>query len=311
MHKGIRNEEHAAALAAARVLVQRGGPAAAVCDARTRTGAACQQPPVREGKGRCLGHAGPHAARLYRERQRKAFMSGRISAEVWNRAEARRQVNRQGWAWKKNPWLPGRTIGLGAAEVDLRDDLAGHGLDVDALAPAVADWLRWRYRRTQIDRRDDGAWLRAIMDTLPERIAKAGACPARTAAEEAGRRPKRGVDTTHWRPLPWAADMDGAKPSAASKRALPDMPRAPCVLRGKGYLRPGRPRTQAAGRDELAALMEVYRANVGLAAPMLVQCATDGDRLAVLRALREFIGKPDDRRAREAWLVMVQRFRPT
>lgn len=295
MRGGIWHEDHAAALAAARVLTQRGGPNAAICGARTRTGAACLQPPLREGKGRCLRHAGPHAARLHREAQRQAFLSGKISAEEWNKAEARRAANRLGWAWKKAPWTQGHTIDLGAAEGDLRADLVARGLNVDALAPAVADWLRWRYRRAQIDRTDAKAWLRVLREALPERIAKAGPHPA-------GYDPSAALPARTWTP-------DAPLPGAGSKRVQPDQPRAPKVLRGKGYGRRGRPRTQAAKGDEMDDLMAVYRAHRATVAPMMERCRSEGERLAVLRALRDFLAHPEERGPREQWLGWVQALR--
>jgi len=314
---GFRSDEHAAAFkAAARTLGGFGGPAMPTCGARTRNGGTCNHPALKGGNGRCLGHAGPHAARLYRERQRKAFMSGRISAEVWNKAEARRQATLTGNRWRKRPWLPGSTIELDAPdEADLRADLAQRGVDVDNLAPSVADWLRWKYRRTQIDRRDDGRWLKVVLDLLPERIRRAGPRPVQGEAEAGTEGRQAGAvgraEGVRWRPLPWAMDRAGSEAGAPSKRALPDRPKAPPVLRGKGYKRPGRPRTQPASEDEMTELMEVYRANAALAGPMLDRCPADGERLAVLRALRDFVQKPDDRRAREGWMAMVARFRPT
>ena len=81
---------HAERFFEAATLYRRGSPQAPVCGARLRSGAACQNPPIREGKGRCLSHAGPHAARAFRERQKRRFEAGSISAAEWNRAEARR-----------------------------------------------------------------------------------------------------------------------------------------------------------------------------------------------------------------------------
>ncbi|MBW6507843.1 MAG: hypothetical protein K0B00_14025 [Rhodobacteraceae bacterium] len=296
MAGGYLNEQQWAAFTAANARVRRGGPEARVCGARTRTGAACQNVPIREGKGRCLNHAGPHAARLHRARQMRDFMSGKISAEEWNRAEARRAANRLGWAWKKNPWTPGRTIDLGTAEGDLRADLSARGLDVDALPPAVADWLRWRYRRTQIDRLDARALLRVLTETLPGRIAKAGPRPAGSGA------PTVALAARTWTP-------DGTGADATSKRRQPDQPRAPKVIRGKGYGRRGRPRTQAPKGDEMDDLMAIYRAHRTTLAPMLDRCRSEGERLAVLRALRDFQTDPNARSSREQWFAFLRSLR--
>ncbi len=98
-----------------------------------------------------------------------------MSAEEWNRAEARRAANRLGDQWKKKPWLPGSTIDLGAHESAFRDALGAVG--VDTLPPAVADWLRWCYRRMQIDRQNEEAWHKALTQDLPRRVADAGPRP--------------------------------------------------------------------------------------------------------------------------------------
>lgn len=317
---GSEADQQGDAFLSANRRARRGGADAAICGARTRTGTVCQNLPIREGKGRCLRHAGPHAAREHRERQRNAFLSGRISAAEWNRAEARRAANRLGWEWKRNPWVPGRTIDLGAAEDDLRADLGQRGLDMDRLAPAVADWLRWRYRRTQIDRRNDRGWLRVVLDMLPGRIARAGACPAGaagpglptqdTTAEDrdtgmdrdrdvGGTESMNATDRMLDRARTWTAHRDGATPPAASKRRLPDGPRAPRVLRGKGYLRPGKPRTQPADADETGALMALYRDHRAVVGPSAGAMATGWRSCAPCAASRS--GPGTGGRGRYGW----------
>ncbi|WP_114285678.1 hypothetical protein [Candidatus Halocynthiibacter alkanivorans] len=169
--------EHEAAFRDANQLVRRGGQCAAVCGARTRTGAACQNAPIREGKGRCLRHAGPKAAREHQEHQRRQFFAGKISAAEWSKSEARRAANRLGWEWKKGPSVPGSTIDLAALEAGFRRAIQAFCVDVALLAPAVADWLRWRFRRTQIDRQNERVWARILTVDLPDRIRKAGAKP--------------------------------------------------------------------------------------------------------------------------------------
>ena len=47
------------------------------------------------------------------------------------------------------------------------------GVDVDGLYPALADWLRWRWRRHQKDRPNDGLWIRAARTELPRQRAAA------------------------------------------------------------------------------------------------------------------------------------------
>ncbi|TPL53359.1 hypothetical protein FJ937_08370 [Mesorhizobium sp. B2-4-4] len=289
---GFNSAEHQAAFHEARRLTQRGGANAPICGARTRAGTVCQNLPIREGKGRCLHHAGPKAAREHRARTYQDFLSGKISAGDWSRAEARRAANRLGWEWKRDPWTPGSTIDLGEEEGRLRADLRGRGVDVDALPPAVADWLRWRFRRTQIDRRDERGWMRVLSQHLSARINQAAERPAVTANVLAGRT--------------WTADTE-----AGSKRRRADQPRAPKVERGKGYLRRGRPRTQPPEADEADELMRVYREHRTIVAPMMSACPREEDRQLVLRALRDYLDNPNDMRAVSCWVELVRRLRPT
>ncbi|MEW9836223.1 hypothetical protein [Mesorhizobium marinum] len=291
---GFKSDEHRAAFCEARRLTQRGGANALVCGARTRAGAACQNLPIREGKGRCLHHAGPKAAREHRARKREDFLSGKISPAEWQRAEARRAANRLGWEWKRNPWTPGSTIDLGSDEGRLRGELLARGVDVDALAPAVADWLRWRFRRTQIDRRDEREWMRVLTQRLPARINL-------TAA-----RLEVAADVSNGRT--WTAD---AAPSAWSKRRRADQPRAPKVERGKGYLQRGRPRTQPPEGNEADELMRVYWANRAVIAPMMAACSREEDKQLVLRVLRDYLANPNDKRVIERWFELVRRLRFT
>lgn len=280
---------------------KRGGPDAPICGARTRQGGTCQNTPIREGKGRCLRHAGPHAARAHRERQFRGLSTGRVSPAEWNRAEARRAANKLSRDWRKDPWVPGTTIDLGAHEDALRAALTARGVpcDMRTLAPAVADWLRWKFRRYQIDRTDVARWERVLSCDLPRRIKDAGSPPAGYQADALGAR-KPAARGAVWTPGDSAGD-------ARSKRHRPDPQKVEPKVRGKGYGRPGRPRTQAADADEMDGLMEVYRACRGTVAPMLDRCHTSGDQLAVLRALRDFARNPSDPAARDRWMGVVRR----
>lgn len=284
---------HAERFFEAATLYRRGSPQAPVCGARLRSGAACQNPPIREGKGRCLSHAGPHAARAFRERQKRRFEAGSISAAEWNRAEARRAANRLGDKWKKDPWLPGSTIDLAEHEPAFRAALGG--LDVDGLPSAVADWLRWRYRRTQIDTQNDTAWMKARTQDLPSRVAKAGQRPSE--------RPQKAT-RPGTAPKVWTA-TDGPQ-EGCSRRSLPDHPKAPKVVRGKGYARPGRPRTQPADADELEELMRVFRENVAVLAPIMSRTQGEAKQLAVLRTLRDCLARPGDVAACQRWMAVVE-----
>jgi hypothetical protein len=296
---GFRSPEHEAAFVSASWQTRRNGANAPACGARTRTGAACQNIPIREGKGRCLRHAGPKAALEHREKTYQKFVAGKISVADWSRAEARRSANRLGWEWKRNPWVPGKTIDLGPEEARLRSDLRTRGVDADTLPPAVADWLRWRFRRTQIDRWDERAWVRSLTDGLPTRLSLA------YMRSEGGNLPEIGAHARAART--WTADAAGA----ASKRRQNDKPRAPKVQRGKGYLRPGRPATLPASDLEMDQLMGLYREHRAIVAPMMEACPQEGDRIAVLRTLRDFVADPSNKIACESWVALVRKLRTT
>ena len=310
---GIHSEEHEAAFAAARALFGRGGPNAPICGARNRKGSICRQVPIKEGQGRCLSHAGPAAARAFRERQRRAFMAGKISADDWRAAEAKRAANSLRWAWKRNPWVDGATIDLGASEGALRAALGGKGLCPEGLPPAVLDWLRWRFQRVQIDRVNDGAWLRVLHDELPRRIERAGPRPDASAEAPApgsgGRLRKDGKPDGRSRgALPLEADakawqMGAAAVSAGRRKS--DKPKAPKVIRGKGYARPGRPRTQPASDAEAAALGAIYRENYAAVAPIVAACRTEADKLAALRVLRDYLAEPNAPGRAQRWMELV------
>lgn len=298
------DDEHERAFEIGRARVKRGAPAAPICGARTRQGGLCKNIPIREGKGRCLRHAGPHAARAHRERQLKGLETGRVSPEEWCRSEARRAANRLSRAWRKNPWLPGTTIDLQEHEDRLQADLIARGVpyDLRSLAPAVADWLRWRFRRFQIDRTDVARWERVLSHDLPLRVRSAGAPPDshQVETQDPVVAPAKGY---LWTPGDNAA-------TASSKRQQPDRAKAPLKTRGKGYRRPGRPRTQTADVDEMADLMAVYRDCRETVAPMLERCRTSGDQVALLRALRDVVRHPADCAAQNRWVETVGRFSP-
>lgn len=174
--------------------------------------------------------------------------------------------------------------------------------DIRGLAPAVADWLRWQFRRRQMDRVDNEKWERVLRDDLPRRVEAAGPPPAgdQDMAPGEAATPAGGA---LWAP----GDAAGG---VWSRRQRPDLPRASRKVRGKGYGRPGRPRTYAADEDETADLLAVYRENQSVAAPMLDRCRTPGEQLALLRALRDVARNPNDPAARDRWKATVLRFRP-
>lgn len=274
-------------------MFERGGPLAPTCGARTRNGGTCTNPPIKEGKGRCLSHCGPKAANAFRERQKRRFEAGQITAEEWNRAEARRAANRLGDAWKKDPWVPGRTIDLKEHEEAFVGALGG--IDVAELAPAVADWLRWKYQRLQIDTRNDVSWMDVRLSKLPARIESAGQRTEATSVKATEDQGMQGL----WRPSRGSFD-------ALSRRSLPDQPRAPKPVRQGAVVRAGRPRIRPVCADEQQDLLDLYRDHAAALRPIMKMTTGEAKQWAVLRVLRAYLDEPQNTSAHQRWLALVQ-----
>jgi hypothetical protein len=324
---GFKSDAQRKNFLAAAKMHQRGGPLSSICGARTRTGAVCTQVPINEGKGRCQRHCGPDAARARRETQLRQMQTGKTSPEAFARAEARRARNRLTNGWKKNPSLPGRTIDLGASEGAFLDAVRALGADVDALLPAVRDWLAWRFQRTQLDRKADAAWKRAVRVDLPKRIADAdaamvwvrlgnpdkrtkegramkaalragGEARAAALAEKAQKRVTGGAGGVS---APSMEVWTSCAPEGPSRRSLLDRNKIPNPARAGGPKPLGRPRKRPDTSNELAALMAVYWAADSAVQGMFQSIEGEADRLAFLRALKGVADAPRDPNARRRW----------
>jgi hypothetical protein len=65
--------------------------------------------------------------------------------------------------WDRSAWWPGQTLWFcPAIEADFVEGCRRAGLDPTQTAPLVANTLRWGWKRTQLDRRDDPGWQRAL-----------------------------------------------------------------------------------------------------------------------------------------------------
>ncbi|MBP9047179.1 MAG: hypothetical protein KBF85_02795 [Tabrizicola sp.] len=318
-----------------------GGPLARTCGAKLRTGGLCAQPAL-AGEARCLRHGGRDAAQRFRERQRAGLKQGSVSAEEWARAEAKRARNALTWAWRKDPRLPGRTIDLGPDEAAFVTSAADLGVDVDGLYPALADWLRWRWRRHQKDRPNDGLWIRAARTELPRQRAAAdtalvwvslGITDRRTREARAARKALRagGVDGARavvdaLRAASSAAvDVplggEGEKP-AGPLTALPVRPWT-AGLAADGWKRRqadrqkpppapprppkplGRPPRVPDSPEDLAAYGAVLRAAGPQVRAMYEAIPRQEDRLRFLRDLAGYANAPDDAGALRRWMVWV------
>jgi hypothetical protein len=221
-------------------------------------------------------------------------MSGKLSHEEWVRAEGRRAANRLRDQWKKNPWLPGSTIDLGEREWAFRQE---SGLDrrSDPMPPAVLDWLRWRYRRLQIDRERDREWLQVLQRDLPDRLLAAGPAPMDATARQ---EQERATNVLQWTIEPTA---HFSKRSGLDRPCVPK-PDKPFSLRGPGrprkHPRPDLPPDQ---QQEIGLFVYQHRAVLG---PMFERCRED-EQATIIGALRAFVADPSNRGVRDRWMRCV------
>lgn len=118
------------------------------CEATTRAGAPCRQP-VRRGQTHC---------RLHGDRRSRPLPDIELSPDQL----ARRQRGRLNTKWLKNPWLEGATIAL-SPDHDARIE-AEAGVNLDDLAPALRDWVRWRFATRVLRWKDFQSWQEAIVE---------------------------------------------------------------------------------------------------------------------------------------------------
>ncbi|TPK97346.1 hypothetical protein FJ938_26525 [Mesorhizobium sp. B2-4-14] len=293
MHSGggFYSDEQECKFRAASIAHRRGGIAEIGCGARTRTGGTCRQKPL-VGSKRCLRHAGPHAARAFRERQIRELSKGRITPAEFQAYEARRAANRLRDNWKKNPWLFGSTIDLGPHEHLFQAESGLAHREVPT-APAIVDWLRWKYRRLQIDRKRDAEWLRVLWEDLPRRIEAAGVPALDDLAS---------VNEQTASPLPgWTADH---KNSVFSKRRNQDRPKvkAPPNRDQLARLPKGKFRVEASG-EEIAAL---WFRHGSLLRRLFEKCRDDKEKSAVVAALYSYDRYPNESQAAEHWADVVR-----
>jgi hypothetical protein len=341
---GFRSEEHRAKFIAGIRANARGGPLARICGAQLKSGAHCTDVCL-SGEQRCRKHCGPDAARRFRERQLADYQRGSVSPDVWNRAEERRARNQLNYAWRKDPHLPGQTIDLGSDEMTFRHAVLTLGTDTDVLCPAVGDWLRWRWQRTQSDRTDGAAWLQAVRDELPRKSAAAAAAAAladlgvkdwRTkkgravkaalraegiqgaqaelkapggverVSEALAGGTKRPGQLTMSVVRPWS----GATAADAWKRRLPDASK-PKVQTARPCLpkQMGRPRQGEVSAEELASLMDVLWKAGPEVRRMFSVIASDQEQVAFLQDLRACVRAPEDVKARTRWIAWATAIR--
>lgn len=182
------------------------------CGAPTRAGTPCRCVTLRV-RDRCALHLGGPQASARRVRLLEQVARGEATPVQAERAGVRAAVNRQRVLWRRDPWAPGITLDLGAAQGVMEGALRTAGHDPRRLPPAVLDGLRWRWRRAFLDGRCRPEVWAAALAEVPGRLRAAGVPPPSW----------RPVETL---PVPGLVYAVSA-PAAASKRRRPDRPRAP------------------------------------------------------------------------------------
>ncbi|RYE49810.1 MAG: hypothetical protein EOP24_00795 [Hyphomicrobiales bacterium] len=279
----FRDEQHEARFAEGRAIFRRGGTFAPLCGARTRNNGACRQAPL-AGHRRCLRHAGPKAARAYRQRQFDEMQAGKISYAEFARSEAKRAANRLRDQWKKDPWLHGRTIDLGEHEMAFQGELL-HWNGSRSLAPAILDWLRWKFRRLQIDRAQNEAWALLLRDELPRRVRDAGEPPfgwseqqsVGPATWKAGQAPVSGKRVRR---------DDRRQKREADRRALPAL-------------------SKSENFDPLE-VARIVSSAMDVLRPHLALCRTDDERDSLVAALVNYSREPQSTARREEWTKLLR-----
>lgn len=259
------------------------GPAL-FCGARLRNGGACRQPKLR-GHNRCLGHAGPKAAIAFRERQLRDLIDGRISADQWNRSEAKRARNRIRNQWRRDPWTPGSTIDLGVHEDEFRMMMAAGGYAVDDLAPDTVDASRWKFRRFRLDGNREGKWQEYLSLDLPRRAAMAGPRPTD--------------------PSPTSRDVSvepskALSPGPYSRRRRPDRPKNAKAAGARGRRPPGRPRRAPVIELEAETIARLVAKHPVLRSALAL-CRNEGEQQMTVAAFARVIADPSDGPATVVW----------
>lgn len=271
---------------AGRSASRRGGILAPKCGARTRNGGSCRHPPL-AGHTRCLRHAGPKAARAYRQRQFDEMQAGKISFAEFARSEVKRAANRLRDQWKKDPWVHGRSIDLGEHEMAFQGELL-HWNGSRRLAPAILDWLRWKFRRLQIDRAQNEAWALLLRDELPRRV------------RDAGERPAGWTEQPSVAPAAWEAGQVPVSGKRVRRDALPQK------------LEADRSALPALSKSENFDPLEVARivsSAMDVLRPHLALCRADDERDGLVAALVNYSREPQSAARREEWTTLLRALR--
>lgn len=284
MLQGFIDDNHRASFLHSGRTTRFGSPGKSACGARTRKGERCQAAPL-TGHNRCLKHAGPKAAKAHREAQLRDLAAGRLDPAVFARAEEKRARNRLHDLWKKHgPWFPGSTIDLGPHEAQFATALDIAGWCVSRLPPGIADRLRWKFRRTVLDRSRPAIWAEVVHE-LPSLIAAAGDAPDEYIGPSM--------------PGPAAVAPDRL-PLHSRRRRADD-----AMISGKTRTaRQRSPPLPHLSPEDAAEMLFRNRADL---APVLSCCENEDQRSAVAAAYKLMLDRPDELKSRRTWSEIVQK----
>jgi hypothetical protein len=241
------------------------------------------------GSNRCIKHCGPHAARAFRDRQLDDLRRGKITPAEFAAHEARRVANRLRDNWKKNPWLAGSTMDLGEHEWTFQEE-TGLAHRREPLPPAVLDWLRWKFRRLQIDRKQDEAWSRVLHQELPVRVRDAGP-PTDEDLTALEQHSAAAVLWTVGEPDGCSKRQNLDRPTMKQPKPAAKLPRVPKV--GAGEPDPGR----------IAAVCAEHHV---LLNRLFWNCRSEAEKQSVMRALYAYVTEPDNAVHMRRWLDTVR-----
>ncbi|MGN6486306.1 MAG: hypothetical protein ACTHLT_00620 [Devosia sp.] len=215
------------------------------------------------------------------------MQAGKIGYAEFARSEAKRGANRLRDQWKKDPWVHGRTIDLLEHEMAFQGELL-HWNGSRRLAPAILDWLRWKFRRLQIDGAQNEAWALLLRAELPRRVRDAGDPPAAwTEQESVG-------------PAAWEA---GGAP-VTGKRVRRDGPKVRREAAAVGLP----PLSKPENMDPLE-VARIVSSSMDVLRPALALCRTDDERDGLVAALVNYAREPQSAARREEWTTLLRALR--
>jgi hypothetical protein len=236
-----------------------------------------------------MKHCGPHAARAFRDRQLEYMKRGKITPAEFAAHEARRTANRLRENWKKNPWLAGSTIDLGGHEWAFQEE-TGLAHRREPLPPAVLDWLRWKYRRHQIDGRQDEAWSRVLHQELPVRVRDAGP----PSEDDLAALEQQTATAVLW---------SVGEPEGFSKRQNLDPPK---MKKPKPTAKLPRVPKTSAGEADPGRMAAVCAEHHVLLNKLFWNCRSEAEKQTVMLALYAYVTEPDNAAHMRRWFDTVR-----